>query len=320
MLIRKSQPAQQDVHIDAMLTNLSIAYMQSQDLFISNKVFPIVNVDKQSDKYWVFPKNDWLRDEAEKRADSTESAGGGYTLSSDSYFCDVWAFHKDLGAQTRANQDAALNLERGAVQFVTQRLLMRQEVQWISDFFTTNVWGTDATPSNLWSNYATSDPIEDVEAAKEAILSVTGYMPNTMVMGYQVFRKLKNHPDIVDRMKYTTNQNITADIVARMLEIDNLYISRSIRATNLENETAAYGFNFGKHALLCYTAPSPGIMQPSAGYTFAWTGVSGGLGTSVGVDSFDIRAKKTVRYEGEIAFSNKVVGRDLGYFFNGAVA
>lgn len=320
MLIRKAQPTQQDVHVDAMLTNISIAYMQSQDAFISSKVFPVVPVDKQSDKYYTFPKNDWFRDEAKKRADSTESAGGGYTLSSDSYFCDVWAFHKDVGSQTRANADQQINLERGAVQFVTQRLMIRQEIQWVSDFFTTSVWATDATPANLWSNYATSDPLEDVETAKETILSTTGFMPNTFVMGYQVYRKLKNHPDIIDRIKYTTAENVTPALLARMFEIDNLYISKSIKATNNEGETAAYAFTHGKHALLCYVNPSPGLMQPSAGYTFAWTGVSGALGATVGVDSFEMRKIKAVRYEAEMAFDNKVVASDLGYFFNGAVA
>ena len=320
MLIRKAQPTVQDVHVDQMLTNISIAYAQSQDAFISSKVFPVVPVDKQSDKYYTFPKNDWFRDEAQKRADSTESAGGGYTLSSDSYYCDVWAFHKDVGSQTKANADQQINLERGAVQFVTQRLLLRQEIQWVSDYFTTSVWGTDYTPANLWSDYTSSDPIEDIETAKETVLSTTGFMPNTLVIGYQVFRKLKNHPDIIDRIKYTSSENVTPALLARMFEIDNLYISKSIKATNNEGETAAYAFTHGKHALLCYVNPSPGLMQPSAGYTFAWTGVSGTLGATVGVDSFDIRKIKATRYEAEMAFDNKVVASDLGYFFNGAVA
>src|SRR5512135_2606714 len=122
VLVRKGQPSQSEVHTDAMLDNISIAYIQSQDVFLFPKVFPIIPVGKQSDKYYTFTKNDWFRDEAQKRADSTESAGSGYGLSSDSYFCDVWAFHKDVGAQTRANADTQIDLARGAVQFVTQRL------------------------------------------------------------------------------------------------------------------------------------------------------------------------------------------------------
>jgi uncharacterized membrane protein len=95
--VRKSQPTIQSAHVDAALTNLSIAYIQSQDVYIATKVFPIIPVDKQSDKYYIFNKNDWHRDEAKKRADNTESAGSGFTMSTDSYYADVWAFHKDVG-------------------------------------------------------------------------------------------------------------------------------------------------------------------------------------------------------------------------------
>ncbi len=53
MLIKKSSPTPQGVHRDAILTNISIAYIQSHANFISDKVFPIVPVQKQSDRYYV---------------------------------------------------------------------------------------------------------------------------------------------------------------------------------------------------------------------------------------------------------------------------
>jgi hypothetical protein len=315
---RKSEPTQSDAHIDEVLTNISIAYMQDESNFVAPRVFPTIPVDKQSNKYWTFTKNDWFRDEAEKRADNTPSVGSGYTLSTDSYYCDVWAFHRDLGSQLRANADAVLRLEANASRFVTQRLLLRQEIQWAADYFTTSVWANDVTPAALWSDYATSDPIEDVETGKEAILSVTGHEANTLVLGYQVFRKLKNHPDFRDRIKYTSSDNVTAELLARVFEVERVLVCKAIKATNIKGATGAYGFVHGKHALLCHVAASPAPETPSAGYHFAWTGIAGG--NSIAMDAFDIRETKTRRVEGEMAWDNKVTGSDLGYFFNGAVA
>lgn len=318
---KKSSPSQGDVHVDAILSNISVAYANDQAQYISSKVFPIVPVDKQSDKYFIRTKNDWFRDEAEKRADNTESVGSGYTLSQDSYFADVWAFHQDLGSQLRANQDNGLDLERNAVKFVTQRLLIRQEIQWATDFFVPGVWGSTVTPTNKWNDYATSDPIEDIETGKEAILGVTGYAPNTLVLGYQVARRLRNHPDIRDRVKLATGvHTVTDQSLAAIFGVENVYISQAIKATNKKGAVGTYGFINGKHALLCYSAPSPGLEVPSAGYTFGWNGVSGGLGTAVGVDSFEIRKTKTLRVEAEMAWDNKIVAPDLGYFFSSAVA
>ena len=323
------QPTQSQVHVDAILTNMSIAYMQEADSFVASKVFPTVSVNKQSDKYFTYDKNDWLRDEAQVRTDGTESVGSGYNISTATYYCDVFAIHKDVGDQTRANADAPINVDREAAEFVTHRLLTRREIQFNNDFMADGVWGTSATGVASgastdefvqWSNYTTSDPINDIEAGKADILSVTGLEANTLVLGYDVFRQLKNHPDLVDRIKYTSSQTITEDMLARMFDIDRVMVSKSIKATNAEGATAAYSFTTGKNALLCHVADSPGLLTPSAGYTFQWTGVSQGLGATIGTSSFRLESLKATRVEAELAFDNKVVGSDLGYFFGSAVA
>jgi hypothetical protein len=323
------QPTQSQVHVDAILTNISVAYLQRAENFIADKVFPVVPVDKQSDKYFVYDKNDWLRDEAQVRADGTESVGSGYNITTATYYADVYAIHKDIGDQTRANADAPINVDREAAEFVTHRLLTRREIQFVNDFMTTNAWGTDVTgvaasPTTgqtiQWSDYTNSDPIEDIEAGKAGILSVTGLEANTLVLGYDVFRQLKNHPDLVDRIKYTSSQTITEDMLARMFDIDRVLVSKSIKATNKEGATGAYSFTTGKTALLAHVAPNPGILTPSAGYTFSWTGVSQGMGLTIGTSSFRLESLRATRVEAELAFDNKVVASDLGYFWNTIVA
>ena len=317
-----AQPSANDVHVDAMLTNISVAYIQSQDVFLASKVFPIVPVQKASDKYYVYTQNDWFRDEAERRADSTPSAGSGYNIGTDSYSCDTYAFHKDIGDRVRKNADAQINLDTDAVRFITGRILLRQEIQWVSDFFKKAVWATDVDGGshfNKWSDYLDSDPVEDIATAKETVLKATGYEPNTAVFGYKVMRKLRNHPDIRARYQYTTPGNITPAMIAAVLELDRVFVSKAIKATNKEGGAAAYDFTHGDHAWVGYVNPSPGLLVPSAGYIFTWAGVSDGLGTSVGVSSFRMPELKADRFEAESAWDNKVVARDLGYFFYTAV-
>ncbi len=323
------QPNINSVHVDAILTNISVAYLQNQDSFIADKVFPVVPVDKKSDKFFTYTKNDWFRDEAQRRADGTESAGSGYNLSTGTYSADVFAFHKDVGDQTVANADAPLNPLREATEFVTRRLLLRKEIQFVSDFFTTGVWGTDVTgvagaPSagqtKQWSDYTSSDPINDIEEAKSDILGATGMEANTLVLGYEVFRQLKNHPDLVDRIKYTSSNTITEDMLARMFDLDRVLVAKAVKATNNEGAAEAYGFAYGKAAALYHVASAPGLLTPSAGYTFSWTGVSGGIGSTIGVSSFRMESLKAERVEAEMSFDNKVIGSDLGYFWNTIVA
>lgn len=317
------QPAQVDVHVDAILTNISVAYIQKASNFISQKVFPVVPVDKQSDKYFIYNKADWFRDEAEPRADATESAGSGYTLSQGNYYAQVYAFHKDIGDQVRENTDNPLDPDRDATSFVTQRMMLRQEIQWVSDYFKTGVWGTDVVGGAgfvQWNDYAGSDPIEDVELGKATILSTTGFDANTLVLGYAVFRKLKNHPDIIDRIKYTSSNVVTEQLIAKYFGVDRVLVARAIKNTAKEGQTGVYGFTHANNAWLGYVNPTPGILQPSAGYVFTWKGVSDGLGTNIGITRFRMQHLRADRVEAQIAWTNKVVGSDLGYFFSQAVA
>src|SRR3990167_9444422 len=140
-----AQPTAGDSHIDAPLTNVSIAYMQEQGNFIATRVFPWVPVARQSDKYYIFDKNAWLRDQVQLRPPGTEAAGSGYTLSNTTYYADVWALRKDIDDQTRANSDAPLDPDRNATNWLTLQMLIRREQEFATSAFATGKWGTDKT-------------------------------------------------------------------------------------------------------------------------------------------------------------------------------
>ena len=309
------QPTSQDVHVDAILSNMSVAYMQEAYAFVAGRAFPTVNVQKQTDKYFTYSQSDFFRDQVQRRADGTESAGTGYSLSTATYNAEVYALHKDIGDQTRANADIPLNMDMDATRFLSQQMLIRQEVQWASDAFTTGVWGTDATPGTLW-DAASSTPIADVETAKNAVLTNTGYVPNTVIMSYKVFSALVDNSDIVDRIKYTSQESVTEELLARLFGVDRVLIMAATYNTAAEGATASYSLVGDKDALVCYTPANPGLMVPSAGYNMVWTGVSAGLGTGAAVSRYRIEERKADRIEIEAAFDFKIVSSALGYFLS----
>ena len=298
---------------------MSVAYMQEADSFVASRVFPTINVAKQSDLYYTYDQGAFFRDQAQVRADGTESAGSGYGLSTASYSSQVWALHKDVGDQVRANSDAPLDPDMDATRFLTQQMLIRQERDWASNYFTTGVWDTDSTPSTLWSASG-SDPIGNIETAKNTILSNTGYLANTLVLSYNTYSILKNHADLVDRYKYTSADSIGPDLMARLFEVDRIFVMKGVYNSAAEGATASYSQIGDKDALLCYVAPQPGLMTVSAGYDMVWTGVGGGLGTSTAVSRFRMDHLRSDRIEIQSAWDFKVVASPLGYFFSNAVA
>lgn len=316
-------------HVDAVLTNISVAFMQTQDKYISTKVFPVVPVSKKSGLYYKYDRDAWLRDEAQKRADTTESAGSGYEVGTDRYDADVFAFHKDIGDQLRANTDNPLDIERDATQYVASRLLLKQERQFVADYLKTGVWGNDLTGVSgtpgagqfkQFSDYANSDPIQVVDEAKDLITSTTGLDANVAVLGANVYKVLKNHPDIIDRIKYTTSDNVTQQLIARLLEIDNVYVMKSIFNSAKEGQNGQYGYNFAKDIWIGHSAQTPGLLTPSAGYTFSWDGVSDGNTENIGTVKFRMQEKRADRVESQVAWDNKVVAPELGVYFANAVA
>lgn len=317
------QPTPRDVHIDAALTNVSIAYIQSAAAYVADRVFPNLPVEKQTDKYFTYNRGDWFRDEAAVRPPASESAGSGYRLSTDSYACDIIAFHKDVPQEVEANQDPAIDSGRDAAEYVTQVLLINRENAFASTYFTTSVWTTDKTGGThfaRWDDDANSDPLADIVAGKTTILTSTGFLPNTLLLGYPVYEALKKHPLVVERYKYTSAESITAAMLARLFEVDRVLVAAAIKNTGKEGATDAMSLILGKHALLCYSNPRPSLLTPSAGYTFTWRNMTTANGLGVRTNRIPVPLRKADRIEGEMAYDLKKVAADLGYFFNTAVS
>lgn len=326
------QPTLNDVHVNAALTDISVAYIQDNENFIADKVFPMVPVVHKSDVYYVFSKDDFLRDDVQPRADAAESAGGGFNLTTQSYSATVWGYHKDVGDQVRANQDPAIDIDVTTTKFIMQKQMIKRDRQFVSTYIKTGVWGTDCTGTGggtpgtttppLWSDDANGDPFTDIAQGQTTILQNTGLEPNVLALGYKVFQALRKHPLVIDRVKYTMQadaKNITKELLAAAFDVDEVVVSKSVYNTAAEGLTGSYSFTLGSNALLCHRAPSPGLMIPSAGYIFPWQGLTGlnSMGVVIYQERLPGRGRNTIRTDSDMAFDMQKVSADLGYYFNG---
>jgi hypothetical protein len=321
-------PTPNDLHVNRPLTNITVAFMQSADQFIADRVFPNVPVDHKSDSYYVYSRESWNRPQAKPRARATESAGGGWDLDTATYQAERFAFHKDIDDQDRANQDAQFNIDRDAAQFTAYQLLLTREAKFVESFFGTGIWTTNltgvaATPDPgeflQWSE-AGSTPIADI---KNAILTqslLTGFRPNTLVLGPQVVAELEEHPDILDRIKYTERGLVSTDLLASLFGVDRILVPFPIQNTAPQGAAESNAFMYGKSALLVYSAPNAGLMIPSAGYTFNWRRYMGTSSLTPITRRFRMEEITSDRVESELFFDMKVVAPEMGTYFASAVA
>ncbi len=311
------------LHVNTYLTDVSVAYLQSSTKYVADRVFPRVSVQKQSDRVATYDLGDFLRDDVRKRQSGDSAVQTGYRVGSTSYIADEWALEHPIDDQVRANADSPFMPEEDATRFLTQKMLIKREVEFVTNFFSTgNLWTGSSDAADLiggsdfvqWSN-AASTPIENIDVQKSRIESNTGFLPNKLVLNRVGWYDLRNHPDIVDRVKHTSSDAVSRQLVANLMELDEILVTGAARVTSQEGSTDVGAYIADDDALLVYAAPSPSLLQPSGGYTFTWSGL---IGSNEG------QVIDTRREEGQVsdvvriraAWAQKRIAPAVGVLFN----
>ena len=330
-------PTHSDLHVSRPLTDLSIAWFGANaGKYAARTVFPAVGVMKQADKYYLYDDGDLLAARAQRRAPGAEAMVGGYRVSTDSYLCDRWALAKDISDPERSNADPNFNLDQEATEYVTDQVVKTADKEWVDGFFTTATWtgasnSSDMTgqsaPSSTTNNFrqwndVASTPIEDIRGEMLAVESKTGYKPNMLTLGPQTYRHLSDHPDILDRIKNTTPGSpatVNRQLLAQLFELDAVNVLGAVVNTGPEGGADSIAYMAGKHALLTYTNPNPGLRSVTAGITFVWT-ANGQPKDGARIKRYRLERNESDRIEGEMWLDFKRVAAGLGAFFASAVA
>ena len=124
--------------------------------------------------------------------------------------------------------------------------------------------------------------------------------------------KLLDHPDILERIKYTQRGIITADILAAVFEVDKYIIGKALYDSTQEGVAESLAYVWGKSVALIYSEPSPGLKKVSFGYQFQSRGFRTKKWRVEGRDGDFVEA-------GEIR-DEKVVAAACGYLYTTVVS
>lgn len=330
-----AQPTSGDVFVSAPLTNVSLAYSQSQDAFIADRMFPLVQVQIQAGIIWEWDLAYILKNGMAPRGEGTESMGIGSKLNQKTYFCPVTALHKDISDQRRANETMPINADRNATNQLTGQATQYREITLKAAAFKTSLWtgmtdqaGVSGAPgANQFKQWdqAASDPVQDVTTWKQNMLLATGVEAKRMSMGRQVWDKLKTNQSIIDRLKYFgvpgQPTQVTLNGVAALFGVEDILVSSVVQATSNEGAaTLTTGFVIGKEVLLYSTPPAPDVDTPSAGYTFAWAGMMGANAYGSRIKKFRMEHLESDRVEIQQSFQQNPLSPPLGGYASAVVA
>lgn len=307
-----------DVHVDVPLSNIAVEAFSTGD-FVGPQLFPVVDVRKQSDKYYTIGKNSWLRTPSTTlRAPKTSPLRVEFDVSSDSYFSDNYALASENAHEVIANADDPIQLRARTTRFLVDMLMRDQEVR-IANLVTSvsNIGsGTllTAASGNRWSNYISSDPVADVTTGHAFIRSNTGLVANTGLMDWDTYQTVRRHPVLLDMYKYTQGGLVNDAELKEVFKVGRILVSNAIRNRAVENATASLVNIWGNNFLLCHVSPTPtGLRTATFGLAFRWLNPELPAPWGVRVYNDPDPGKKTEILEAGYYQDEKVVAAQLAY-------
>ena len=303
-------------HIDVALSNFAVKFRNPA--YVSDQVFTRVPVQRQSDKYWRFGKEQLQALIDDLRAPGAAAQRVTQTLSAETYFAEDHALERLITDEERANFDAG-DVEQWVTETLADKLLLRKEKLFAAAVTDTAQVTQNVTLSGTaqWSDFTNSIPTEDIQTGQETIAQNAGVRANTLILGFPVFSKLRNNPKVVERVQNIRVGVVREEDLASIFDVQRVLVSQALEVDAAGN----VGFVFGKHAVLAYVSPTPAFGEPSFGKTFVWAGAPGstnGFIVELG------RATPVSRKADELAvhfyYDQKITAVEAAYLIEDAVA
>jgi len=303
--------------IDPILTNVARGYQNNE--LVGGALFPTVSVGQRAGKILQFGKESFmLYDAARAPGANVKRVSMGY--SSQNYAIVDYTLSASVPIEVMEEAQAVpgVNLASASTRTVQDFMRLRLEKEQADLATTAANYGAankvTLSGTSQWSDLTTgvSDPIANIETAKEAIRAATGKRPNVMIMGPAVLKSLRQHPKIIDRIKYTGRDVPTPELLASLFGIARVIVGDAIYSDDL----GTFADIWGKFVVVAYTETSGAadMGRPTFGYTYQLAGYP-----FVETPVFD-RETRTWLYDVSDANKAVIAGADAGYLISAAVA
>ncbi len=297
--------------VDPVLSNLARGY--SQPGLIGTKLFPVVYVEKEGGKIPFFGNEAFKVYNTERAIRSKSNRINPEGLTSIDFALEEHDLEYPMDYREIAED--IRNLKLHATHVTTEGVLLRLEKkiseasQDLSSYPTGNKVILDAASK---FTVPTSNPFLVFENAKESIRSKIAKRPNVCIMGASTYSALKNHPLVLERIKYTQHAVITPELLKNIFDLDQLYIGESVY---FNETTESFSDVWNDNVILAYVptaAPNTqrSFYEPSFAYTLR-------KNQYPVVDLYEETGNKVEVVRTTDIFLPKIVGNEAGYLING---
>lgn len=304
---------------DIPLTNVSQAYHNDPNEFIAEQVAPMVMVSKKRFNIYFYGKESLKTVVDDTRTRFAETKQFQYSTFSKPFgplrgheLKDGIDFDQD--EMTEAPLDAEIDI----VDNLNEAMALTKESAIATTLADTSKLTINTTLSGTsqWSDYDNSVPFNDLKTAAQQLRLNGLRAANTLWMSFYTFSVLQQHPDLIERVKYSNVASLTIDMMQSLFGqfgITKILVANSVYDSAAEGLSASNQFVWGKHVWLGYVQPTPGLRKVNGAYHFT-------LENGRYVDSWFEQGKKTKWVRNNDYYHAEVVGPEAFYLIKNAVA
>lgn len=248
---------------------------------IAPMVAPVIRSMTETGTLYIFGKEGFMLYDTE-RALRAAAKKFDYFLSKDTYVCKEHALetsldYKELEAAQKYGAQAVLRLEQRSINVVQQALAIELEKA-VADYVFSGTYyatgnkatltGTDQWQVSGGGAGSTSTPIEDiVKTGAQAARADMGVYPNTVVFGATAWKAFREHPDVVERVRYTSPVGnpsvISMAQAAQLLDVENVYVGNAVYST----DAGVFTDIWGDSVAMIYVPPADMMVEGTTPHT-----------------------------------------------------
>ena len=294
--------------VDPVLTNLARGYHNAA--LIATVLFPVVTVSKEVGKIPEFTKESFKMSKTERAIRAKSNRINPEDRTEIEYVLTEHDLEYPL--DYRESEEDIFPAKINATSVVAHGIALRLEklaadlVQDLNSYPAGNK--ITLSSSDKFDNPA-SNPFVIFNNAIESVRRKIAVRPNVCIIGASAFASLKEHPAVLDRIKYTQHAVITVDLLKALLNFEQLFVGDAVYVDDAGNQPDIWSDN----VILAYVPPrlsdiSRSYYEPSFAYTLRKKNMPV-------MDSYDEQGKLLVIRNTDI-FIPKIVGADAGYLIN----
>lgn len=321
-------PAHNDTVFNKPLMLGAIPQLQKETSFAALKTCPVVMADSIEGTYKYWNLEDLLRFEVAERKPGSYYKRVDTDLDTRTYYC------KDYGLEEPLPIESVGELGGNPLQNIADKLFINGMMNFEQEFVTTafdvagngftKVYDVSSGAELLGKQWDATDsnPIEDIEQGLDYVEDQTGLRPNTITCGRDVYRKLKQNPEIIDRLATNELRILRSEeALARIFDVSEFNVTKGTYITGNEKTTETKSAFVTKKLIASYKAPTNPGVSPN-GLLIIVRNYAGDIvgANGMGIETYFEKASDSTIIRLKQRFDIVVPSPALGVAFNNCIA